>query len=84
MRCSKKHFYSIISSARPSNGSGNVMPRALAVEVQEHLTFVACWTAGRRPSRHWECGQRRCQLNGTIAYRCSARSCMGMSRARWL
>jgi len=48
-------FYWIISSARPSNESGTVRPRTLAVlRLTISSTFVACWTgrsAGFSPFR---------------------------------
>jgi hypothetical protein len=43
-RRSKRHRYSITSSARPSNGSGNVMPRALAVSRFRNISLS--WPAG--------------------------------------
>ena len=47
--------YSIISSARPSNAGGIVMPRAFAVlRLMSRSTFVDCWTgrsAGFSPLR---------------------------------
>ena len=50
-----KGDYSITSSARPSNESGNVMPSALAVlRLMTSSTFVACTTgksAGLSPLR---------------------------------
>ena len=52
---SNQYLYSIISSARPLNGSGTVMPSALAVlRLMYSSTFAACWTgssAGFSPLR---------------------------------
>jgi hypothetical protein len=52
---SKRHPYSITSSARPRSGSGTVMPSALAVlRLMINSTFVVCWTgisAGFAPLR---------------------------------
>jgi hypothetical protein len=48
-------LHSITSSARPSSGSGTVMPSALvALRLRINSTFVACWTgksAGLSPLR---------------------------------
>ena len=55
MHRSKRHLYSITSSARPLNVSGTVMPSAVAVlRLMYSSTFVACWTgksAGFSPLR---------------------------------
>ena len=52
---SNQYLYSIISSARPLNGSGTVMPSTLAVlRLMYSSTFAACWTgssAGFSPLR---------------------------------
>src|SRR5207244_4167879 len=52
---SKGAPYSITSSARPSRGSGTLMPSALAVlRLMYSSTLVACWTgrsAGLSPLR---------------------------------
>jgi hypothetical protein len=54
-RGSKKHRYSMTSSARPDRGSGTVMPNSLAVlRLMKSSTWVACWTgrsAGLSPLR---------------------------------
>ena len=51
----KNYAYSITSSARPSSGSGNVRPSALAVfRLITSSTFAACWigrSAGFSPLR---------------------------------
>src|SRR5262245_17344332 len=48
-------LHSITSSARPSSGSGNVIPNVFAVlRLMINSTFVACWTgmsAGFSPFR---------------------------------
>ena len=44
-RCSKRQFYSITSSARPSSESGKVRPSVLAVlRLMMNSTLVDCWT----------------------------------------
>src|SRR3954469_24068825 len=41
----QSYGYSMISSARPSNGIGTAKPRAFAVfRLTTSSTFVACWT----------------------------------------
>src|SRR5258708_16427009 len=46
MHRSKRHLYSITSSARPLNGIGTVMPSPVAVlRLIYSSTFLACWTA---------------------------------------